>query len=241
MVVSGERIHKWTKTSPSSTFAVLSVVLVAGLGLGWVAQRARLPGVTGQILAGVLMGPAAFALFSEDAVQRLQPLTHFALALIGVTVGAHLNLRRLRNAGKRLVLLLVAEAVITPLLVIVAIRLLTETPPFVASLLGTLAISTAPATIVALVREARARGVFVKTLIAAVAINNVTCIFLFEVARGAARLAILEVWFVGMTTVGTLKVEVSLDGGGVGEFHVRQLISLNPVGLFQMGVSDLPQ
>ncbi len=178
-----------TLTEP---FAVLSVILVAGLGLGWVAQRARLPGVTGQILAGVLMGPAVLALFNDDAVHRLQPLTHFALALIGVTVGAHLNLRRLRNAGKRLILLLVAEAVIIPLLVIVAIRLLTETPPFFASLLGALAISTAPATIVALVREARARGVFVKTLIAAVAINNVTCIFLFEVARGAARLAILE-------------------------------------------------
>ena len=173
-------------------FAVLSVVLVAGLGLGWVAQRARLPGVTGQILAGVLIGPAVLGLFSEDAVHRLQPLTHFALALIGVTVGAHLNLRRLRNAGKRLILLLAAEAVIVPLLVIVAIRLLTETPPFFALLLGMLAISTAPATIVALVREARARGVFVKTLIAAVAINNVTCIVLFEVARGAARLAILE-------------------------------------------------
>ena len=172
-------------------FAVLSVVLVAGLGLGWVAQRARLPGVTGQILAGVLIGPAVFGLFSEAAVHRLQPLTHFALALIGVTVGAHLNLRRLRNAGKRLILLLAAEAVIVPLLVILAIRLLTETPPYFALLLGMLAISTAPATIVALVREARARGVFVKTLIAAVAINNVTCIFLFEVARGATH-AILE-------------------------------------------------
>ena len=127
-----------TLTEP---FAVLSVILVAGLGLGWVAQLARLPGVTGQILAGVLMGPAVLALFNDDAVHRLQPLTHFALALIGVTVGAHLNLRRLRNAGKRLILLLVAEAVIIPLVVIVAIRLLTETPPFFASLLGALAIS----------------------------------------------------------------------------------------------------
>ena len=176
----------------SDPFVVLSVILVGGLGLGWVAQRVRLPGVTGQILAGVLMGPAVLALFSTDSIHRLAPLTHFALALIGVTVGAHLNLRRLRNAGRRLVFLLVAEAVITPIVVIVAIRMLTETPPFFASLLGTLAISTAPATIVALVREARGRGVFVKTLIAAVAINNVTCIFLFEVARGAAHIAILE-------------------------------------------------
>ncbi|MBW2279292.1 MAG: cation:proton antiporter [Deltaproteobacteria bacterium] len=168
-------------------FVILGVVLVAGMGLGWVAQRVRLPGVTGQILAGVLMGPSVLALFDGAAVERLQPLTHFALALIGVTVGAHLNLRRLRNAGKRLIFLLVAESLVTPIFVLVAVRTLTDTPPFFGSLLATLAISTAPATIVALVREARARGVFVKTLIAAVAINNVTCIFLFEVARGAAK------------------------------------------------------
>ena len=38
-------------------------------------------------------------------------------------------------------------------------------------------------------RETRSRGVFVKTLIAAVALNNIACLFLFEVARSAAILA----------------------------------------------------
>ncbi|MCP4037699.1 MAG: hypothetical protein GY733_12235, partial [bacterium] len=52
-------------------------------------------------------------------------------------------------------------------------------------LFAALAVSTARATIVALVRETRATGVFVKTVVAAVAINNMACIFLFEVARGA--------------------------------------------------------
>jgi mannitol/fructose-specific phosphotransferase system IIA component (Ntr-type)/Kef-type K+ transport system membrane component KefB len=179
-------------SATSDPFVVLALILVAGVGLGWVAKQITLPSVTGQILAGVAMGPAGLALFSPEAIAGLQPLTHFALALIGVTVGAHLNLRRLRNAGKRLVMLLVAEAVITPIFVIVALRTLTDPPPFLPSLLATLAVSTAPATIVALVRESRSRGVFVKTLVAAVAINNTTCIFLFEIARGAARQGILE-------------------------------------------------
>ena len=87
----------------------LAVILVAGTMLGWLAQRIRLPAVTGQIVAGILIGPAALALFDTESVEGLQPLTHFALALIGVTVGAHLNLRRLRNAGRRLFWLLIAE------------------------------------------------------------------------------------------------------------------------------------
>ncbi len=170
---------------------ILAVILVAGMGLGRLAELLRLPAVTGQILAGVVIGSAGLALFDVRGVQGLQPLTHFALALIGVTVGAHLNLRRLRNAGKRLALLLVAEATLTPLAVGLGLILLADVGLSLAALLATLAISTAPATIVALVRETRSRGVFVKTLLAAVAINNMACIVLFELARSWARMGVI--------------------------------------------------
>lgn len=54
-------------------------------------------------------------------------------------------------------------------------------------LLATTSIATAPATIIALVKETRSKGVFVKTLIAAVALNNMACIILFEIARAFLR------------------------------------------------------
>lgn len=173
--------------STADPLLILAVVLVAGMGMGWVATQFRLPNVTGQIIAGIVIGPSALAIFEVHAIEELQPLTHFALALIGVTVGAHLNLRRLRNAGRRLFLLMLTEAAITPFVVWFALSVVAELDPVMAILLATLAVSTAPATVVALVRERRARGVFVKTLIAAVAINNVTCIVLFELARNVGR------------------------------------------------------
>ena len=165
----------------------LAVVLIAGSLVGQVARRIRLPGITGYILAGVLLGGHGLNLLGHDAASRLQPLTDFALGLMAVTVGAHLNLRRLKNARRRLLYLLVAESVVTPALVFGGILLFTDQKPSIAALFATLAISTAPATIVALVKEARAKGVFVKTLVAAVALNNMACIFLFEVARAVAR------------------------------------------------------
>lgn len=171
---------------------ILAAILVAGTTLGWLAQRVRLPAVTGQIIAGVLIGPAVLGVFDEASVAALQPLTHFALALIGVTVGAHLNVRRLRNAGRRLFWLIATESAITPALVVAALALASDASLTLMLLLGTLAVSTAPATIVALVRETRARGVFVKTLIAAVALNNMMCIFLFELARAGGRLGLSE-------------------------------------------------
>ncbi|MCP4006953.1 MAG: hypothetical protein GY725_22465, partial [bacterium] len=171
--------------NPTDPLLVLAVVLVAGMSLGAAAKRLRLPSISGQIVAGVLLGQAGLGLFEREAVEALQPLTHFALALIGVTVGAHLNLARLRNAGKRLFYLLIAEATITPVLVGGVLYGLGDLSLTTGMLFAALAVSTAPATIVALVRETRATGVFVKTVIAAVAINNMACIFLFEVARGA--------------------------------------------------------
>ena len=161
----------------------LGVVILVAILLGALARRIHLPGITGQILAGVAMGPAWLDLFGEEDLLAMRPMTHFALGLMAVTVGGHLNVRRLRNAGKRLFYLLVTESLVTPILVFGLIWGLTDAPPGLAALFATCAISTAPATIVALVAEARAKGVFVKTLVAAVALNNMTCILLFEVAR----------------------------------------------------------
>ena len=162
---------------------ILAIVILVGVAFGELARLIRLPSITGQILAGVLIGKGGFDLFSHESLQGLAPLTHFALGLIAVTVGAHLNFSRLRNAGRRLLVLLIAEITITPALVFFALWGLAGATPSQAVLLAAVSIATAPATVIMLVKETRSKGVFVKTLIGAVALNNMACIFLFEVAR----------------------------------------------------------
>ncbi len=162
---------------------LLAVVLVAGIFFGALARLVRLPGITGQIVGGVLIGRAGLDLFGEASISGLEPLTEVALSLIAVTVGAHLHLSRLRNAVRRLSYLLIAESTITPLLVFAGVYGLGGASLELAMLFGAVSIATAPATIVALVRETRSKGVFVKTLVAAVALNNTACIVVFEVCR----------------------------------------------------------
>lgn len=168
----------------------LAVVLVAGVAAGNAARRLRLPSVTGQLLAGIVMGPSLLALFDEEALHGLQSITHFALGLMAVDIGNHLHLRQLRNAFWRLSLLLLLEATITPALVFATIWIMPDVDWTLGLLLAALAISTAPATILAIVKETRSKGVFVKTLIAAVALNNVACITIFENARLIARVSL---------------------------------------------------
>jgi len=208
-------------TSASPLFT-LSIVLVAGVAFGQLAKRFHLPGVTGQILAGILLGPSVANLFSLEQVHGLEPILDFALGLMAVAVGSHLNLRRLVPARRRLGFLLLFEATLTPALVYGAVRLLPgDTPAWFALLVAAIAISTAPATILSIVKETRSKGVFVKTLLAGVALNNLVCIFLFEAAHAAAREHLLSggggVSFGG--ALGAALAQVGLSavlGGGVG-------------------------
>lgn len=170
-----------------SPLLILAIVVVVGVTSGQLARRIRLPGVTGQILAGILLGPSALKIFEIDAVHGLAPVTHFALAIIAVAVGSHLHLPRLKNARRRLLALFATEITITPTIVFAGVIFLPGVEWPLAILLAALSISTAPATVLALVKEERAEGVFVKTLIAAVALNNLACISAFEIAHLAAR------------------------------------------------------
>lgn len=164
----------------------LALILAAGMVCGQLAIRFGLPSVTGQILAGILLGPAGLHAFDHEQLLSLQPVTHFALGLIAVTVGSHLHLSRILVARRRLMFLLLFESVVTPLVVLVVLQLAFGPGWVVAAILAALAVETAPATVLALVREARAKGVFVRTLLAAVALNNIATLCLFEVAHSVA-------------------------------------------------------
>ena len=168
---------------------VLAVVLAAGVASGALAKRLNLPSVTGQILAGILLG-SVFHVFHHDTAENFAPIIDFALGLMAVAVGSHLNFQKLRIAARRLGFLILAEALLTPALVYAAVRIVGDVDWYTALILATISVSTAPATILAIVKETRSRGVFVKTLVAAVALNNIVCIALFEFAHQAALQAV---------------------------------------------------
>jgi len=156
----------------------LSLILMAGLTGGWIARRLRVPGITGNILAGVLIAPL---LQGFDIAHGLQPLSKFAMGLITVSVGSHLSYRRVHNALRRIVTIALLEVLGAVACVTLAIRLM-GADWFTAFVLGCIAAETAPATTLALIRETRAKGPLVKTLLSTVALDNMLCIMLFAFA-----------------------------------------------------------
>lgn len=156
---------------------MVSIILLGGAVGGWVAGKLHVPKITGNIVAGFLLGLTLFE--GLDVAHAVQPLSAFAVGLIAASVGAQLSYRRIHNALRRIVLIAVLEGLGASIVVTLAARFVLKLDWPIAALVGCIATETAPATTVALVRELRARGPFVKTLMSVVAIDNILCIMLF--------------------------------------------------------------
>lgn len=162
---------------------LLGVILAAGTMGGWLARRIRVPAVTGYILSGVLIGPSVLGLVqSSGEGHSLGLLSTFAMGLITINIGGHLSYRRIHNALGRIAVIALLEVAVAVSLVVAVARLLGADWP-VSLLLGAVSAATAPGTTIALVRDNRAKGTFVKTLLSVVAVDNILCILLFAVMR----------------------------------------------------------
>lgn len=159
----------------------IALIFLAAYPAGLFARKLGVPAVTGNILAGVLLGPSVLGVFDRTVAHDLEPITVFAMGLITLITGAHLNYRRLHNALRRILSVTILEVAGTVSLVIFG-SLWVGADWETAILLGAIASATAPATVLAVIREERAKGLLVKTVLASVALDNVLCIVLFAVA-----------------------------------------------------------
>ena len=161
--------------SMSPTAQVLAAVSILWLA-GFIASRAtkvlHLPNVTGYILAGVVVGPFALNLVPQNLVDGMGFLTDVALSFIAFGVGRYLRLDRLRQQGPRVIVLTLMEALVTA--AVVAVFMITVfhlSVPF-SLLLGAIGSATAPASSLMTIRQYRAKGPFVNTLVQVVAMDD---------------------------------------------------------------------
>jgi len=160
---------------------VLSILLLSGWMLGQAAKKVLIPAIIGQILAGFLLGPHSFKLFDYHVFESFQPLTHFALALFGLTLGTHLHIARLHNSVLRISTIMGLEILIVPGIIFLTLHYLLGIGFSTSLLLSAMGLSTSPTSIIHLLTERRSRGTFSKTLISTVALNNIATLCLFTI------------------------------------------------------------
>lgn len=169
--------------------AILSVglILLAALAAGHLAQRARLPEVTGYLLMGALIGPAALDVVTHDNLEALQLLSEVALGLILFSIGTIFETATFRPLGARVAVITLAETTAAFTLVLTSMLLL-GLPAAVAILLGVIAMETAPATTLMVLREYDSRGPLTDTLLALLALNNMLVLSAFGIVSATLML-----------------------------------------------------
>lgn len=167
--------------------ASLGIILLLALLAGHLVQVLRIPEVTGYILAGCALGPSALGWVSHENLQALSILSEVALGLILFSIGSVFEYSLLLRFGKRILKLTLIESVLASALVTSGMLFLGQRWE-ISILLGAIAIATAPASTLMVIRECNSRGPLSDTLLGIIAINNILCIIAYSLAAAAINL-----------------------------------------------------
>ena len=166
----------------------LGLILLLALLAGHLVKVVRIPEVTGYILAGVALGPSLLGWVSAENLQALQVLSEVALGLILFSIGSVFEFSLFRRLGRQFLNLTLVESALAAVLVTTGVLLLGQ-PWQVALLLGVIAIATAPASTLMVIRECNSSGPLTDNLLGIIAVNNLFCITAYAVAAAVIDLA----------------------------------------------------
>lgn len=180
-------------------FAYVAILLFAGLLSTRLMRVLKLPNVTGYIITGIIMGPFLFGVlfnnFTYDGikdgvvfgyVKQLGWVSQVALGFIAFSIGTSFRASTLKTLGKRVIVITILEAMGGSLLVILSLLAAHFIAPDqigweIVLTLGAIASATAPAATLMVIRQYRARGELVDTLLPVVALDDAAALILFAI------------------------------------------------------------
>jgi Kef-type K+ transport system membrane component KefB len=157
----------------------LGVILLLALLAGHLVKWLRVPEVTGYLLAGIVLGPSVTGWVSPDNLSALHALSEVALGLILFSIGTVFEFEHFRRIGRRLVTITVVESGLVAVVVAAGARYVGMAWPS-SLLLGSLAIETAAASTLMVLRECNAEGPLTEVLTGVFALDNLLCLIAFN-------------------------------------------------------------
>ena len=178
----------------------LSIAIFSGLMLSRLAKLLQLPAVTAYLIAGVLIGPyclgalgvPGLGFISMEDVDSYSLLCDVALGFIAFSIGNEFRLAQLKEIGKQATIIGIFQALVTTVVVDVALIGLHFLIPDVLSLsaaiiLGAIATATAPAATLMVVRQYKAKGPLTSILLPVVALDDAVGLVVFAISFGIAK------------------------------------------------------
>lgn len=165
---------------------ILGLAMAAGLLSTRLMKLLNLPNVTGYLIIGLLLGPFVGHLFSAQAIADFSIISDIALGFIAFSIGCEFKLSSLKRIGGKVVVITVFQALMTAIVVAVAIFAFSQDVAL-ALTLGAIATATAPAATLMVVRQYKAKGPVVDTLLPVVAFDDAIGLVVFAIMLSISK------------------------------------------------------
>ena len=172
----------------------IALALFVGLLSSRLMKVLRLPNVTGYLISGIIFGPYLLGKYiggwtvdnPETNINAIKWISEIALGFIAFTIGCSFKKQAIQRVGKKILVITIAEALGGAIITIGALLIAhlflgNELPISLILTFGAIACATAPAATLMVVKQYKAKGPVVDTLIPVVAFDDAVALIAFAI------------------------------------------------------------
>jgi Kef-type K+ transport system membrane component KefB len=165
----------------------IAAILLAGLIFGRLGKFAKLPNVTGYLIAGLILGPCVLNVIPISMVDGFSVISDIALSFIAFSIGSQFSFAYFKQVGMAPIIIAITESfgaiiLVTGVLIAVGIDLK------LSIMLGAIAAATAPAQTIMVVNQYNAKGPLTSMLLSVAAIDDAVALVGFGIAAAVVNM-----------------------------------------------------
>ena len=167
----------------------LFATIVSAFLAGKLISRLKLPSILGWLIIGMAAGPHAVNLLGNSVLDAkwFEVLESILESVFGLMIGTELIWKRIKKAGTQILVTTVTESLGTFLIVSLVFGIIfwfSDVPLYLAFIFGGIALATAPAPSLSVVRDLKAEGPVTRTLIPMAALDDLVGALIFFLVIG---------------------------------------------------------
>ena len=162
----------------------LVITIIIAFFIGKLVSKFKLPAILGWLITGMILGPHALSIVNETLLDAnwYNTFIHVLECAVGLLIGTELVWKKIKKTGKQIVITTLTQSLGTFILVSLAFGVIfyfTGIPIYLGVILGGIALATAPAPALSIVREFKTDGPVTKTLIPMAALDDIVAVIVF--------------------------------------------------------------
>lgn len=160
------------------------ITIITAFFIGKLVSKLKLPSILGWLIAGMILGPHALSILDNTILEAgwYENIVHILECVVGLMIGTELVWKKIKKSGKSIIITTLTQSLGTFILVSLVFGIVfyfSGIPIYLALIFGGIALATAPAPALSVVREFKTDGPVTKTLIPMAALDDMVGVAVF--------------------------------------------------------------